>query len=203
MRDNFVASKQADCWSIPCPVNKVLRVSIMLMRSRFANYHGVAHVQAKMIPMNLIWSEWAQWLLSSGICNISGALITPMGMPIMPPWANYHHNAHPQAKTVQINLIWNEPAQWLLNSCVCKIPEARVTPNGTPLMPPWANDQNTEHLYAKTVPMGMMLGVNQPSGCWVMASARFQEPLSHPWACSLCPHGQMTKMLHIYKPKQF
>ena len=46
-------------------------------------------------------------------------------------------------------------------------------------------------------------GVNRPSGCWVPASARFQEPLSCPWECPLCPYGQMTKMLHIYRPRQF
>ena len=43
-------------------------------------------------------------------------------------------------------------------------------------------------------------GVNQPSGCWVPASAKFREPLSCPWARPLCPHGQMTMTLHIYKP---
>ena len=45
-------------------------------------------------------------------------------------------------------------------------------------------------------------GVNQPSGCWVSASTRFQEPLSCPWPCPLCPYGQMTMMLHIYRPKK-
>ena len=39
--------------------------------------------------------------------------------------------------------------------------------------------------------------VDRPSGCRLPSSARFQEPLSCPWACSLCPHGQMTMTLHI------
>ena len=49
-------------------------------------------------------------------------------------------------------------------------------------------------------------GVHRPSGCGFVVAARFQEPLSHPWACPLCPHGQMTMMtmmLHIYRAKQF
>ena len=45
--------------------------------------------------------------------------------------------------------------------------------------------------------------VNQPSGCRVPVSTRFQECLSCPWACPLCPHGQMTMMWHIYRPRKF
>ena len=45
--------------------------------------------------------------------------------------------------------------------------------------------------------------VNRPSGCWFPVSARFQEPSSCPWAHPLCPHGQMTKTLHIYRPRRF
>ena len=45
--------------------------------------------------------------------------------------------------------------------------------------------------------------VNQPIGCWVMASTRFQEPLSCPWTCPLRPHGQITMTLYTYRPRQF
>ena len=77
--------------------------------------------------LDFFFSESAQWLLSSGIGKILDALIAPMGMPIMPPWANNHDVAHPQAKTVQKNLIWSESTQWFLSSSVCKIPEALIT----------------------------------------------------------------------------
>ena len=43
----------------------------------------------------------------------------------------------------------------------------------------------------------------QLSGSWVPVSARYQEPLSRPWACPLCPHGQTTMTLHIYRPSRF
>ena len=72
----------------------------------------------------------------------SRALIMPMGMPIMPPWANGHGVAHLQPKTVPMNLIWSESAQWLLSSSVRKIPGALITSMGMPIMPPWANDYN-------------------------------------------------------------
>ena len=106
------------------------------MRPRRSNYHDVAYLQAKTVPMNLIWSESARWLLSSGIRWIPEALITTMGMPIMPPWTNDNDIAHLQAKAVQINSIWSEPAQWLLISSIRKILGALVMPTGIPAMPP-------------------------------------------------------------------
>ena len=54
----------------------------------WANDHDVAHLHAKTVPKNLIWSASAKWLLSSSVRKIPGALIPPMGTPIMPPWAN-------------------------------------------------------------------------------------------------------------------
>ena len=56
----FNENKQADHWRVPRPANKVLG-------ARRANKHDVAHLQAKTVPMNLIWNESAQWLLSNGI----------------------------------------------------------------------------------------------------------------------------------------
>ena len=50
----------------------------------------------------------AQWLLSSGVRKVPGAVITAMDMPIWARWANDHDVAHLQAVTVQMNLIWSE-----------------------------------------------------------------------------------------------
>ena len=48
-----------------------------------ANDHEAAHLQAKMVPINLIWRNSTQWLLSSSICKVPRVLIMPMGMPMM------------------------------------------------------------------------------------------------------------------------
>ena len=53
--------KQADHWRVPRPVNKVPRVLITPMRPWWANDQDVAHLQAKTVPKNLIWSELAQF----------------------------------------------------------------------------------------------------------------------------------------------
>ena len=68
--------------------------------------------------MNYIWSESTQWLQSSGIHKIPGALIVPMWVQR----ANDHDVAHLKAKTILINLIWSESAQWLLSFGTCNIP---------------------------------------------------------------------------------
>ena len=49
------------------------------------------------------WSVPRRWLRRSGVRKFPGALITPMGMPIMPPWANDHSVAHVQGKMVPMN----------------------------------------------------------------------------------------------------
>ena len=41
----------------------------MLMWLQWVNDHDSAHTQTKMVPMNLSWSESAQWLLSSIVHN--------------------------------------------------------------------------------------------------------------------------------------
>ena len=78
-------------------------------------------------PKNLILGESAQWLLSFGVRKIPGALIIPMmpmGMPIIYIYIERETNdqdvAHLQAKTVPMNLIWSESAQWLLSHGVRK-----------------------------------------------------------------------------------
>ena len=67
----------------------------------WANGHNVAHVQAKMFPMSLIWGQSAQWLLNSSICKNPGALAMDMGLPILVWWANNQNIAHLQAKAFQ------------------------------------------------------------------------------------------------------
>ena len=102
--------------------------------SPWANDHDVAHLQAKTVLMYLIWSESAQWLLNSGIHKIPGALIMPMGMPIMPVQENDQDNTHLHAKVVSNNMIWRESAQWLLSSGFHKIPVAFIMPMAMPIM---------------------------------------------------------------------
>ena len=46
------------------------------MWPRWSNDHDVAHPHAKMVPMKLIWSESAQWLLISSVRKVSRVIIT-------------------------------------------------------------------------------------------------------------------------------
>ena len=69
-----------------------------------------------MVPMNLIWSELAQWLRNSGIRKIPRALI----MAKWPKWANDHDARYLLAKTIPMNLIQSESAQWLQSYGVLK-----------------------------------------------------------------------------------
>ena len=59
------------------------------------------------------------------------------------------------------------------------------------------------HIYRPRWFQRTWFGVNRPSSCRVPASARFQEPLSHPWIHPLSPHGQMTITLHIDRLRWF
>ena len=117
--------RESTWWLLCSGVRKVPRTLITLvgkpMRPRWGNHYDVAHLQAKTVPMNMILSESDRLLQSSSIRKISGALITPMAMPMWPLWANDHGIAHLQAKTVPRKLIWNEETQWLLSYGVCKV----------------------------------------------------------------------------------
>ena len=88
---------------------------------------GVKQLRCSGGMINLIGIESARWLLSFGVRKIPRTLITPMGMPIMPSWANDHGVAHVQPETVPMNLIWSESAPWLLSFGVRKIPGAFIT----------------------------------------------------------------------------
>ena len=103
---------------------------------------------------------------------------------------NDHDVAHPQAKTVPINLIWSahlqamavptnlisgESTHWLLISDVCQILGALVTPRARPCGP-GGHMTMTLHIYRPRQFIWTWFGVNPPSGYWVPASARFQKP---------------------------
>ena len=127
-----------------------------------ANDHGVFIFTAKMDPMNLIWSESAQWLLTSSVRKIQGALIMPVGMPLWLWRANENDVAHVQVKMVPMNLIWSELAQWLRNSGIHKIPRALIMA----IWPKWANDHDARYLLAKTIPMNL---IQSESAQWLQS----------------------------------
>ena len=114
------------------------------MRTRWANDHDIAHLQAKKTDES-IWSKSAQWLLSYSICKAQRALIAPMGMLMWPWWANGHDIAHLQGTAVKMNLIWSECTWWLLSSDIHEIPRALIGP----MWPRWANDHDAAHTQAK------------------------------------------------------
>ena len=79
---------ESDQWLLSYGIRKIQRALIMPMgmpiMPEWTNDHHVAQLEAKTIQINLIWSEWDQWLLSYGVHKIPRALIMPTGMPIMP-----------------------------------------------------------------------------------------------------------------------
>ena len=183
-------------------MNKISRVLITPMRPRWANDQDAAHLQTKTVPKNLIWSESAQWLQSSSVCKIPGALIMPMGTPNMPPRqiTMMMHIYRPR----QFQLTWF----WVNGPCECWVRASKRFQK--PLSCPWACPLCTHGQMTKTLHMyrprrfqWSRFWVNRPCSCGVPASARFQKPLSCPWACPLCPHGQITMTLHIYRLRGF
>ena len=104
------------------------------MWALWENDNDIAYLQAKTIPMNLIWSESAQCLLSYGsVRKIPVAYVAPTG--------EWPYVAHVQVETVPVSLIWSESAQWLLSSSVLKVrranfPGALITPVSTPIRSP-------------------------------------------------------------------
>ena len=98
----------------------------------WANDYEFAHLWAKRVPMNLIWSGSAQWLLSCRIHKISKTPIMPMGMPFQTPGV-YHchqitlwsrerpksqmHRNNPQMRNLFCNNVENRTIQ-IHQSCV-------------------------------------------------------------------------------------
>ena len=168
--------------------HKIPGAFVGTMWARWANDYNIVNVLDKADPMNLIWSESAQWLLSSGICKFQecpcirqdGSI--ELDLEWMGPvdadylnttwarWANDHDVAHLQAKTFPMNLIWGESAQWLLSYDIYKFPRALIMSVGKPMWPQWANGHDETHVQAKTIPMNS-IGVNPPSDCWVPVPA--------------------------------
>ena len=147
---------------IPRSLNKVPRALISPMIPRWANNPDVVRLRAKPVPKNLIWIESVQWLRSSSVRNISGALITPIGTPIMPPRANNHGVAYLQTKTVKKWFGVNQPSGcWVPASARFQRPlfmfrGAFITPKGMPMWPQWANDHDVTHLEPETGPMKLI-----------------------------------------------
>ena len=126
--------------------------------------------------------------------KISGDFITPTGTPMWVRWAN-DHTFTGQDGSNELDLGWIRPV--VAEFWVRKVPRALNTPVDTPMWPQWANDHGAAHL-----PRWLQwnrFGVNPRGGCWVPASARFQELLSRPCGCN----GQMVMTLHIYRPWRF
>ena len=95
----------------------------------------------------------------------------------------------------QFQWIWS----WVNRPSGCEVPaSARSCP-----LCPHGQMTLTLHAYRPRQFQWTRFGVNRPSGCWVLAWSRFQRPLLCPWACPLCPDGQMTMILHIYRPRRF
>ena len=59
------------------------------------------------------------------------------------------------------------------------------------------------HTYRSRQFKWIRFGVNRLSVSGVLASARFQEPLSCPRTRPLRPHCQITMTLHTYRPRRF
>ena len=109
------------------------------MWPQWANDH--AHLQTKTVPMNLIRSNSARWLLSSIVHRIPRAIITLMGKPMWAWWANDHNGEYLQTKTTPMNLFWGETVRFLLSSGVHTIPGALITPMDTTI---WAMFRRTD-----------------------------------------------------------
>ena len=74
-----------------------------------------------IVPVNLILNLSTQWFLSSDVRKVSRLIITPMSTPMWPQWANDQNVADLLAKTLHVNLTWNESTQWLLSSRIRKV----------------------------------------------------------------------------------
>ena len=130
------------------------------MRPWWANDHDVAHLQTKTVPMNLIWSESVQWLLSSGICNVNFQETS------LCPWA---HLCGPDKQMTMVlficTTVQNDSKEFDLEWIgpvvaefpgVCKVPRAFIMPVDTPMWPQWTNDHGVAHPQVKTVPINFI-----------------------------------------------
>ena len=54
------------------------------------NEHDVIYLQAKRVPVNLIWSESALWLLSYGVCKVLSGRTDRCTFDWMNGWRQFH-----------------------------------------------------------------------------------------------------------------
>ena len=108
-------------------------------------------------------------------------------MPIWAGWANDHDVAYSQAKTIPMNLIWNESAWWFLSSGIHKVPRALITPMCTPMWPRWAND-----MWCTSTGQD---GSNELDLKWICpVVAEFGHLQSSKSTCDACGHAHMAPM---------
>ena len=137
-------------------MNKFSRALIIPMRARRANDHDVARLQAKTIPKNLIWSEWAPVVAEFRRPQDSRSPYRAHGHANYTSIEKWPWFAHLHAKTVPMNLIRNASANWLLGYGIRKIPGALIMAMGMPITPPRANNHGVAHLPTKTVQMSLI-----------------------------------------------
>ena len=117
-------------------------------------------------------------------------------------WADDHDIAHLQYRPRQFQSTWFGVSQpsgcWVAAST--RFQECLIHPWACPYGP---NGQMTmtSHIYRPMWFRWTWFGVNQPTGCWVLVSAKFPGLLLCPWACPCSRNGQMTMMFHIYRPR--
>ena len=107
-----------------------------------------------------------------------------------------------KVKLVPMNLSWSESAWWLLCCGIHTIPGAFLTPMGTSMWAWWGNKHDVAHLWTKMVLINLIWS---ESTQWLQSSSLCQIPEARitPMDMPDGPNGQMTMMLHIYRPGWF
>ena len=118
---------------------------------------------------------------------------------LMGKWPWYGTSAgHDSSK--ELDLEWISPVVVELQ---CPQKGALIMPMVTPIIPPWAKDRDIAHLQTRTVPINLIWS---KSALWLQSSGVRKIPgafITSTGTPTICPHGQMTMTLQIYKPRQF
>ena len=95
-------------WRVSVSARCEIRLFPMCLPSwvRWASDKKVAYFWAKTNPMNLIWSQLAQWLLDYGIRKVQQPVVWPMGQLWRDRRICDHNFAHLQDKKISVDLIW-------------------------------------------------------------------------------------------------
>ena len=164
----------------------------MPMRPRLANDHDIANLWEETVPINFIWRESAQWLSQpqprpfGPIEQMTTTLHIPRPRQWaclcgpdnadgqMTKWPRYCTSTSQESPS-ELHLEWICPVVagfWRLQDSrsLCACPSRQMT--------------ITLHVYRprRFQIQWTWFGVNPPSEYWIMASARFPEPLLHLWA---------------------